>query len=170
MWPFLTRFGGPADPLKPIVGTQVFETYPVLAMIALEWTLPDSRAAGRLPKYNPGRRKTFSNSDWQHVCGLTLSAFRERGLIEIVGWLDDAAQKALPSKSDQDGLDACLCLLVALHLAERKNCLMVGDRQTGYIIVPHGSGLAAELEARCNYTRRTSSEWVRVLPVPPREW
>lgn len=71
VWPFLARFGGPADPLEPIADTRVFETYPVLTMLALGWTLPDSRAAGRLPKYNPARKKTFSISDWQYVCGLT---------------------------------------------------------------------------------------------------
>ena len=51
------RFGGPADPLAPVADTRVFETYPVLAMIALGWTLPDSRSTGRLPKYNPGSEK-----------------------------------------------------------------------------------------------------------------
>jgi predicted RNase H-like nuclease len=129
VWPFLTRFGGPTDPLEPIADTRVFETYPVLAMIALGWMLPDSRAAGRLPKYNPERKKTFSVSDWQHVCALALGAFRHRGLMDIVGWLAAAAQKTSPRKSDQDGLDACLCLLVAIYLTERKDCLMVGDRQ-----------------------------------------
>ena len=83
VWPFLTRFGGPADPLEPLVGTRVFETYPVLAIIALGWTLPDSRTTGRLPKYNPERKKTFSTSDWQHVCGLVSDAFRDRGLMGI---------------------------------------------------------------------------------------
>ncbi len=166
IWPFLTRFGGPADPLGPVADTRVFETYPVLAMIALLWTLPDSRAAGRLPNYNPARKKTFSNSDWQHVCGLASSAFRKRGFVEIVRWIDEAARKTSPGKSDQDGLDACMCLLVALYLAERKNCLMVGDRQTGYIVVPYGAGLRAELEARCNKTGRTPSEWVRAFRLP----
>jgi predicted RNase H-like nuclease len=59
VWPFLTRFGGPADPMRPIAHTRVFETYPVLAMIALGWMLPDSRAAGRLPKYNPKGKRPF---------------------------------------------------------------------------------------------------------------
>jgi predicted RNase H-like nuclease len=163
VWPFLTRFGGPADPLEPVADTRVFETYPVLAMIALGWTLPDSRAAGRLPKYNPGRKKTFLNSDWQYVCGLASGAFRERGLMEIVRWIGDAAQNTSPRKSDQDSLDACLCLLVALYLAERKDCLMVGDLQTGYIVVPYDAGLRAELEARCNQTGRVPSEWVRAF-------
>ena len=98
-------FGGPADPLEPVAGTRVFETYPVLAMIALGWTLPDSRTTGRLPKYNPERRKTFSTSDWQHVCGLVSDAFRQRGLMGIVLWIDGAAGNSSPRKSDQDRLD-----------------------------------------------------------------
>jgi predicted RNase H-like nuclease len=163
MWPFLTRFGGPADPLEPAVNVRVFETYPVLAIISLLWMLPCSRIAGRLPKYNPGRKKTFSISDWQHVCKRTSDEFRERGLSEIVQWIDDAAHKASPTKHDQDGVDACLCLLVALYLAEQKDCLLVGDSQTGYIVVPYGDGLRAELEDRCDRTGRAPSEWVRVF-------
>jgi predicted RNase H-like nuclease len=163
MWPFLTRFGGPAHPIEAAADTRVFETYPVLAMIALLWTLPDSRSAGRLPKYNPGRRRTFSISDWRHVCGLAAAEFQERGLLGIARWIDDAAGKTSPRKSDQDGLDACLCLLVALYLAERKDCLMVGDWQTGYIIVPYGAQLHVELEARCSKTGRAPSDWVRVF-------
>jgi hypothetical protein len=46
--------GGAANPLEPVVGNRVFETYPVLAMISLGWTLPDSsphpRRTGRMPK------------------------------------------------------------------------------------------------------------------------
>jgi predicted RNase H-like nuclease len=156
--------------LEPVVDTRVFETYPVLTMISLLWTLPDKRAAGRLPKYNPARKKTFLNSDWQHVCGSASGAFRERGLMEIPRWIDGAARMTSPRKSDQDGLDACLCLLVALYMAERKDCLMVGDRQTGYIVVPYGPELRAELDARCNKTRRAPAEWVcgfRLLTSQP---
>jgi len=164
IWPFLNQFGGPANPLERVADTRVIETYPVLAMIALRWMLKDDeRATGRLPKYNPERRKTFSISDRQHVCGLASGAFGERGLVEIVRWIDDAAPKASPRKCDQDGLDACLCLLVALYLAERKDCLMVGDRHTGYILVPYGPKLRAELDARCSQTGRAPSEWVRVF-------
>jgi predicted RNase H-like nuclease len=163
MWPFLTRFGGPANPMGPATGVRVFETYPVLALISLLWTLPCSRIAGRLPKYNPGRRKTFSSSDWQFVCKRTSDELCGRGLTEIVRWIDDAARKPCPRKCDQDGVDACLCLLVALYLAEQKDCLLVGDSQTGYIVVPHDAGLRAELETRCNKTGRAPSEWVRVF-------
>jgi hypothetical protein len=163
VWPFLTRFGGPADPLGPVAETWVLETYPVLTIIALSWTLPDSRASGRLPKYNPQRKKTFSISDWRHICELASAAFRERGLMNVARWVNDAAQNTSPRKSDQDGLDACLCLLVALYLAEGKDCLMVGDQQTGYIVVPYGAGICAELNGRCNRTGRVPSEWVRAF-------
>jgi len=166
VWPFLTRFDGPANPLEAVADTRVFETYPVLTMIALGWTLPDARAAGRLPKYNPARKKTFSVSDWQYVCRLAAQAFGERGLLNIVRWINEAGQNTSPRKSDQDGLDACLCLLVGLYLAERKDCLMIGDLRTGYIVVPYSETLRRELDVRCNKTGQVPSECVRVFRLP----
>ncbi len=163
VWPFLTRFGGAANPFAPVSDTRVIETYPVLTMIALGWMLSDARPGGRLPKYNPGRKKTFSHSDWQHVCRLTSDAFRERGLIGGAGWIDSASGKASPRKNDQDGLDACVCLLVALYLAEGKDCLMLGDLETGYIVVPDSAALREELKDRCSETGRGASEWMRVF-------
>src|SRR5436190_21195853 len=80
VWPFLARFGGPADPLATLLPTAVFETYPVLTMIALGWMLPDSRPTGRLPNYNPERKKRVAASDWQHVCRLASTASSKRGL------------------------------------------------------------------------------------------
>ncbi len=161
VWHFLSRFGGPADPFEPLGDTQVFETYPALVMIALDWMLPDSRPAGRLPKYNPERKRTFSVSDWRHVCQLTTTAFRERGLVAVVKWLDDIARKTVPRKSDQDCLDACICLLAALYLAELRECLIVGNQDTGYIVVPYGKRLFEELTERCEQTGRASFEWIR---------
>ncbi len=161
LWPFLARFGGAAEPLAPMSDTRVFETYPVLSMIALGWSLPDVRATGRLPKYNPARKKTFALSDWQHVCQRVSSALGARALAGLVEWLDRASKLSAPRKVDQDGLDACLCLLAALHLAERGECLMIGDRETGFLVVPHGDGVRAELEARCRKTGRDPSTWVR---------
>jgi predicted RNase H-like nuclease len=76
-----------------------------------------------------------------------------------------AARNTSPRKSDQDALDACLCLLVALYLAERKDGLMVGDLHTGYIVVPYCAELHAELDARCRQTGRVPSEWVRRLKM-----
>jgi len=133
-------------------------------MIALCWAIADQRDTGRLPKYNPDR-KTFGISDWRHVCALTCEFFKKRKLTTIAEWIEDAAEKHSPRKSDQDMLDACLCLLVALHLAERKDCLMVGNLDSGYIIVPNGDALCAELQRRCHKTGREPSEWVRKFRI-----
>jgi predicted RNase H-like nuclease len=130
IWPFLTQFGGPANPIEPALGTNVFETYPVLAIIALLWTLPHTCAVGRLPKYNPERRTTFSMADWRRVCGLLTCALKSRGLTELSRWTDEIGRKPSPAKRDQDSVDACLCLLVALHFIEGKRCLMIGNLQT----------------------------------------
>lgn len=169
IWEFLKRFGGAANPLTPLEGTQVFETYPVLAMIALGWTLPGPRPSGRLPKHNPQRRKTFLPSDWQHVCRQVSGAFRERNLLTLVQWVDKVTESHRPSKRDQDALDACICLLVALHLAELRDALMVGDMNTGYIVVPYGNELCAELAARCQRIGREPSDWVRPFRLSRKE-
>ena len=162
VWRYLEQFGGPANPLVgPVTG--VIETYPVLTMIALGWTRPHcTRAGGRLPKYNPARKKTFSIEDWQHVCLCASKEFSDRGLRRIAQWIEEACEKPKPRKSDQDGLDACICLLVALNLAEGKDCIMVGNLETGYIVVPHGSAqLVEELEIRCRKTGRNPGEWIQ---------
>lgn len=116
-----------------------------------------------LPKYNPERKSTFSIADWQHVCAQAAFAFRQRKLTEAAGWLGNASRNTSPRKSDQDGLDAYLCLLVALLLGERTDCLMVGDMETGYIVVPNATGLRGELNVRCSKTARSPSDWVRVF-------
>ena len=77
--------------------------------------------------------------------------------------MDALGEKSRPQKPDQDGLDACICLLVALHLAEGKDCLMVGDLETGYIVVPDSADLRVELELRCNRTGRSPAQWLRVF-------
>ncbi len=161
LWPFLDRFGGPADPLVPNADTQVIETYPVLALAALGWLRDDARATGRLPKYNPEVRKTFSLKDWQFLCRQLEGAFAERALPGTTQWIRGAAALTSPRKRDQDGLDACLCLLVALHLAEQRECLLVGNVASGYMVVPHSPGLHEELDQRCRRTGRVPHEWVR---------
>ena len=132
-------------------------------MIALGWVLPDKRVTGRLPKYNPKRRKTFSIDDWRHVCERLSDEIAARHLSGLDVWISELKIKQPPCKADQDRLDACICLLVALYLVEPKECLMVGDTDTGYIVVPHGDGLRRELEERCKETSRDPSLWVRTL-------
>lgn len=163
VWSFLDRFGGPANPLNPTSCTQVYETYPVLTLIALGWILPDTLPAGRLPKYNPDRRKTFSVQDWQHVCDMLFVACNKLGLEKISIWIKMIRNSARPGKGDQDCLDACICLLVALHLSHNRACLMIGDQQSGYMVVPANPELISELETRCVTTGRTPDQWVRLL-------
>ena len=161
IWQFLEKFGGESDPLSHRLNEQVFETYPVLALIALGWVLPDKRKTGRLPKYNPERKKTFSIDAWRHICDRLSEEMAARQLSSFGAWISEIKAKHSPRKRDQDGLDACICLLVALHLAESKDCLMVGNTDTGYILVPYGDDLRWELEERCKKTNRDPSMWVR---------
>jgi catechol 2,3-dioxygenase-like lactoylglutathione lyase family enzyme len=88
----------------------------------------------------------------------------------LAAWSEQACAIDAPRKRDQDALDACLCLLVALHLARGRECLWVGDIVSGYILVPHGGALHAELEARCGRTGREPAQWLRRIGtriVPP---
>ncbi len=135
----------------------------MLTLIALGWTIPDARPTGRLPKYNPERRKTFLPDDWMHVCGLLGDAFKRRGLPTLSSWCEAAAARSRPSKRDQDGVDAGLCLLAAIMLAEGQECLMVGDMTTGYILVPSGADLRQEVEDRCSATGRQIADWVTAI-------
>jgi predicted RNase H-like nuclease len=160
VWPFLGAFSGAADPRYPPQGTAVLETYPVLALIALGWLQPDTRPGGRLPKYNPGRRKTFQVGDWRFVCERAAKALVERGATATADWLRQAALDSKPGKALQDRVDACLCLLVGLELALDGDGLMVGQIDSGYMVVPYREALATELQERCVATGRVPAEWV----------
>jgi predicted RNase H-like nuclease len=164
VWEFLSRFGGPADPFGAATATRVLETYPVLAIISLGWTLPDSqRPAGRLPKYNPERRKTFLMADWVHVCRAVAVRLLGEGMTELAAWIETVAHNSKPTKSDQDRVDACICLIAALHVARGRDALFVGNCATGYIVVPDSAGLRDQLEARCRDLAHVPSEWLRVF-------
>mgnify|MGYP003576299317 CR=1 FL=1 len=164
IWRFLGHFGGAANPLVTAPQTvSVLETYPVLALIALGWLREDARPSGRLPKYNPERKKTFSIQDWRYVCHAAAVFLSAVGLAETGAWIEEIGLKDKPNKSDQDRLDACLCLLVAIHVAEGRNCLMVGDVESGYIMAPHCPNLRTELNGRCIASGKDPSLWVRVV-------
>ncbi len=164
VWSFLNKFGGPTySPTSP-GKSRVFETYPVATMIALDWILSDAkRPTGRLPKYNPDRRKTFSLHDWAYVCDRVASEFSVRNLFGLVSWLGTMRDNPSPRKAVQDALDACICLVTAFFLAEGKDCLMVGDVKTGFIMVPYGEDLHQELEIRCKTTGRDPQKWIKIF-------
>ena len=106
-------------------------------------------------------RSSFSLSCWQHVCERTGTEFKDRGLWRSSRWLEEIASLPAPSKSDQDRLDACICLLVALHLAECRECLMVGNLEDGYMVVPYGEELHQELVARWSSLKKARLDFVR---------
>jgi predicted RNase H-like nuclease len=85
------------------------------------------------------------------------------GAPESAAWAETAATKTKPTKSDQDQLDACICLVSALHLAKGSDALFVGCRSTGYIIVPNSEMLRKELDRRCLELEREATSWVRAF-------
>jgi hypothetical protein len=54
-------------------------------------------------------------------------------------------------------------MVVALHLAGGRKCLVVGDLQTGYIVVPNSEMLRMELVERCIRTGRNPVDWIHTV-------
>ena len=162
VWGFLSTFGGAVNNFNtnPIHG--VIETYPVLALIALGWTLPDEtggRPTGRLPRYKPGTRN-FRLTDWKFVCNQAAHWLRQQGLERIPDRLSLLADLDSPSPAHQDEVDACLCLIVAMDFAAGRPCLLVGQTASGYMVVPASEHLQMELVGRCRDTGRNPNDWV----------
>jgi len=168
---FLGNFDGPFNPMESCHNQGhtncVIETYPVLAMIAMGWLLNDdhqrnSRATGRLPKYNPANRRKFSYEDWRFVCHQTALGMEKLGLSHLGEWLTNAENNESPLKKDQDCLDACICLLVGMHMVGKHDCLFVGNMDTGCMVVPYGVTLHQELAMRCMQSNpiRQPDDWI----------
>lgn len=168
IWEFLMKFDGACNPVRNFPNqhrkSYVIETYPALAMIAMGWLPADNhinpRATGRLPKYNPDNRRRFSYEDWRFVCHQTAISMGKQGLSHLEKWITNAENNESPRKQDQDCLDACICLLIGMHLVGKKDCLFVGDMDTGYIVVPYGESLHKELAVRCEISGRKPDEWL----------
>lgn len=166
IWSFLDRFGGPTNIFSRSRHIEIFETYPVLTMIARGWVLDDDRRpSGRLPKYNPVRRSTFRTSDCAFLCGKLSGFYKERGVAAIANWIRSMQSLDTPRKSDQDSLDACLCLLVAMDVAEGKDCIVIGEQKSGYIVTTSSGKVEAELTKRCIQTERDPTRWIRSLTL-----
>ncbi|MCO8122619.1 MAG: DUF429 domain-containing protein [Rubripirellula sp.] len=165
VWNFVKRFGGPASPFKKPQGeTVVFETYPVLYIIANNWLLDDKRGTGRLPKYNPARKKTFSVSDWMFICSKAADLADDLKLDEISLWLKEAMKLASPNKAWQDKLDAAICLLQAVEWHQTDSFLVIGDMATGYIVTKSSSLLENELVFRCAALAKEKKDGIEWLP------
>lgn len=171
IWLFLENFGGVTNPTDiPYKKVSAIETFPILAMIAMGWVLtdnhPNPRPTGRLPKYNPMRRATFAQDDWEYVCSKAAVFFSRPGMECLKDWLTQHQHKQHPRKQDQDGLDSCICLLVGMLMSESNDCLMVGDMKTGYMVIPYGELLYNELAQRCRETKRIPENWIQRFKMP----
>ena len=171
VWEFLRAFGGPANPFvkadNPIL---VFETYPVLYLIANGWVIPDQRPGGKLPKYNPERRKTFRLQDWQFLCRKATQLAQILGSEDLSRWFADAQRVKKPLKRDQDRLDAMLCLLQAIEWEYSESFLVIGNMESGYILTKSHADMLDELRVRCDELEKTAQrrnwsfdQWVTIV-------
>lgn len=149
---FLTELSAVEDPEAARVavrGRYLIEVFPALALASL-----GEGFFGRLkgPRYNPARRGTFRIEDWHAVVNAAHREAARFGCEPLVGWLERLASRPAPVKSDQDQLDAALCLLIAIRwrLAPRFESTMLGDLGSGYIVAPVFEPVLARLreEAR----------------------
>ncbi len=140
IWIFLKNLRAEENPetaRTAIGGLHLMEVFPALALASLEQTF-----FGRLkgPRYNPSRRKTFKIEDWFAVIAAARKeAMRLHFDCEcLFEWLDRLADVGKPKKTDQDCLDAVLCLLIAIRwrLGTRAESVLVGDLENGYIVAP----------------------------------
>lgn len=138
IWNFLEGLGATDDPegaRTATSGLYVIEVFPALALAALSDDL-----CGRLrgARYNPARRKTFCRDDWDKVVAVVTAEAFEFGCGSFDSWCGSIGLIGVPQKSDQDKLDAVICLLIAIRwrLRRRETSVMIGDLDTGYIVAP----------------------------------
>lgn len=166
VWKFLKDLGATEDPEAARLATEgrfVMEVFPAIAMPALSARFMGRRAA---PRYNPARKKTYRPADWQAVAMALADRFSDFGCFAPALWLREAAQIPHVSKADQDRLDAMVCLWVAVHwrLNERRHSILIGDRETGYMVLPATDDLRLRLSAApAPGDRLPLSRWLRLL-------
>jgi predicted RNase H-like nuclease len=149
IWEFLKLLGPDIDPLNALVsrrGVHAIEVYPAAANIVL---FQDAAIVEPLLKYNPTRKKTFRLTDWQELCDRVAHDVRSAQMLELANWCARAAANPAPRKADQDILDSIICLLVAVRWRERgmAESLVLGDMESGYMVIPTNAILSAEFAA-----------------------
>ena len=97
------------------------------------------------------------------MCAKAKADIESFQLRQLSRFITALSEKHWPKKADQDCLDACICLVSALYLIESRKCLMVGDIDSGYIVVPFGTTLRQELVSRCKTTGTVPAAWVRTF-------
>jgi len=166
IWEFLKALGATEDPGQArvaIEGLYVMEVFPALALASLA-----PACCGRLKRlrYNPGRKKAFRHDDWVTVANAASLEARTLGCDELARWCTSVAGNAQPRKTDQDQLDAAICLLIALRwrLRPREESLMLGDLASGYMILPASPDVRERLTAAA---RKLSVPVDGLIPEPP---
>lgn len=114
-------------------GRFLMEVFPALALPSI-----DQRFCGykKGPRYNPARR--FNSEHWRAVVSTVLMEARRMKCSAFVRWCHQLNRISKPEKSHQDQLDAVICLLVAVRWrhGKRKDSIMIGDLNSGYIVAP----------------------------------
>ena len=147
---FVAKLGAVEDPeaaRAAVRGRHLIEVFPALALASLGDGF-FGRSTG--PRYNPGRPRTFQIKDWRAVVEAARQEATRFRCASLVDWLDNLRNRAVPIKSDQDRLDATLCLLIAVRwrLAPRSESAMLGDLNSGYIVAPVRETVMARLREK----------------------
>ena len=138
VWKFLDRLNARQNPpaaRTANAGLYLIEVFPALALPALE---PDILKRKQKASYNPEKKAKFSLSDWRLVTEAVRSHADTFNLDSLSRWANEKAMLDTPTKSDQDCLDAAICLIIALLWRREKRKLMtvIGDSQNGYMVTP----------------------------------
>jgi hypothetical protein len=136
-WSFLARFGGP--PIFVTVGgyTCLLRDVPSAHDLATGRRRIPRCARRSVAVAIPSGPRPSSQSDWKYVC------IRARDALGVWARRDEsriarAAQIESPRKRDQDQLTPVCASPGSAALSQREG-LMVGDQQSGYIVVPHST-------------------------------
>ena len=137
VWRFFERLGACENPPATRTSTHglhLLEVFPALALPSLE---PEILKRGRAARYNP-TKKTFSRDDWRLVATCVRRRASVLGMAPLSHWAGQQMGLATPTKSDQDRLDAALCLVVAREWrrARRDRVAVIGDGRNGYMVTP----------------------------------
>lgn len=146
IWRFLNDIRmrqNPPAARSAVNGAFAMEVFPALALASM---VPETWDRRRAAKYNPANRK-FLMDDWQLVTRSVSDHAARLGAKAIERAADAMRGIAKPRKSDQDRLDALICLVIALAWRRfpRDEMTLIGDGLSGYIVTPASISVRARL-------------------------
>lgn len=154
IWQFINDIGCPGmdfEAAKIAAGRiHLIEVYPALALPALQPVFMERQSAAR---YNP-RSKKFRPTDWKLVCKTVHSHAKQAGLLQLSQWAESMRTADSPTKSDQDKIDAVICLLIGLRTRKPQRdglfVTVIGDLASGYMVTPTSRETRVVLQAAAN--------------------